>query len=71
MTRTDAFSFAIKKVLEAKREFIDGAAVKSLQITVSLNKDGQANINMTHRTEDTVIGCFDGVRRLTRYDFST
>lgn len=71
MTRTDAFAFAIKKVLEGKRAFIDAADVKSLQITVSLNKDGQANINMTHRTEDTVIGCFEGVRRLTRYDFST
>lgn len=71
MTRTDAFTFAIKKVMEGKRNFIDTCDVKSIQITVSLNKDGQANVNMTHRTEDTVIGCYDGVRRLDKYAFST
>ncbi len=71
MTRTDAFAFAIKKVMESKRNFIDTCDVRSIQITVSLNKDGQANVNMTHRTEDTVIGCYEGVRRMDKYSFST
>ena len=71
MTRTDAFLFAVKKVVEQQRSFIDGADVKSLQITVSLNRDGQANVNMTHRTEETVIGCFDGIKRMDRYNFTT
>lgn len=71
MTRADAFLFAIKKVMEGKRAFIDSCDVRSIQLTVSINKDGQANVNMTHRTEDTVIGCFDGVKRLERYNFTT
>lgn len=71
MTRTDAFLFAIRKVLDGKRSMIDACEVRSIQITVALSKDGQANVNMTHRTEETVIGCFDGVKRLERYDFSS
>lgn len=71
MTRADAFLFAIKKVLEGKRAFIDSCDVKSIQLTVSINSEGKASVNMTHRTEDTVIGCFDGVQRIERYNFTT
>lgn len=70
MTRTDAFLFAIKKIVDQQRAFIDGYDVRSMQITVSLNRDGQANVNITHRTEETVIGCFDGNKRMDRYNFT-
>lgn len=71
MTRTDAFLFAVKKVVEQQRVFIDSCDVRSLQITVSLNREGVANVNLTHRTEDTVVGCYEGNGRLTKYVFST
>ena len=71
MTRADAFLFAIKKVLDSKRNFIDACDVRSIQLTISLNREGQANVHMTHRTEDTVVGCFDGIKRLDRYNFTT
>lgn len=71
MTRTDAFLFAVKKVLDGQRGLIDSCEVRSIQITVALNRDGQANVHITHRTEDTVVGCFDGAKRLERYDFSS
>lgn len=70
MTRTDAFLFAIKKIVDQQRAFIDGYDVRSMQITVSLNRDGQANVNITHRTEETVLGCFDGNKRMDRYNFT-
>lgn len=71
MTRTDAFLFAVKKVVEQQRTFIDSCDVRSLQITVSLNREGVANVNLTHRTEDTVVGCYEGNGRLKKYLFST
>lgn len=71
MTRTDAFLFAVKKVMDQQRTFIDGCDVKSIQVTVSLNRDGQANVNISHRTEDTITGCYDGVKRHDRFSFST
>lgn len=71
MTRTDAFLFAVKKVVEQQRHFIDSCDVKSLQITVSLNRDGQANVNITHRTEETVVGCYQGNGRWDKHIFTT
>ena len=71
MTRTDAFLFAIKKVVEQRRAFIDACDVRSIQLTVSLNRDGQANVNISHRTEDTVVGCYQGNGRYDSYNFST
>lgn len=71
MTRTDAFLFAVKKVLDQQRNFIDSCDVKSIQVTVSLNRDGQANVKISHITEDTVMGCYEGTKRHDRFLFST
>ena len=69
MTRCDAFLFAIKKVMEQQRPFIDSCEVKSIQVTVSINKEGVANVNVSHRTEDTVVGCHQGNSRFDKYAF--
>lgn len=70
MTRTDAFLFAIKKVLTAHRTYIDGAEVRSIQLTVSLNSEGKANVTISPRTEDVVMDCYDGHARSERYVFT-
>ncbi len=69
MTKTDAFLFAIQKMLDQQRQFIDACDVKSIQLTVALNRDGQANVVMNQRTEDVVLGCFQGNSRNDRYAF--
>lgn len=70
MTRTDAFLFAISKVMEQQRQFIDACDVKSIQVIVSMGREGQANVNISHRTEDTVVGCYEGTKRHDRFKFS-
>lgn len=70
MTKTDAFLFAIRKMLDQQRQFIDTCDVKSIQLTVALNRDGQANVVMNQRTEDVVLGCFQGNSRNDRYAFA-
>lgn len=67
MTRTDAFLFAVKKIIEQQRAFIDSCDVKSIQVTVAINGEGKANVNISHRTESTVVGCYDGNGRVDRY----
>lgn len=69
MTRADAFLFAIKKVIDEQRALIDGHDVRSIQVTVSLGNEGKANVHISHRTEHTVVGCYDGIRRHDRYEF--
>lgn len=71
MTRSDAFLFAIRKVIEQQRNFIDACDVKSIQVIVALNSEGKANVNISHRTEDTVVGCYNGNGRYDKYLFST
>lgn len=71
MTRTDAFLFAVKKVMEQQRTFIDACDVKSIQMTVALDREGKASVNISHRTEDTIMGCYDGIKRHDRFSFST
>lgn len=70
MTRSDAFLFAIKKMMEQHRAYIDSHDVRSMQLTISINKAGDAHVVISPRSEDTVMGCFDGAKRLDRYDFS-
>lgn len=69
MTRTDAFLFAIKKALEEHRGYIDRSEIKSLQVTVILNSEGRARVDLSPRTETTVIGCFEGNGRTEKYAF--
>jgi hypothetical protein len=71
MTRTDAFLFAIKKTLERQREYIDRHEVKSIQLVISLNRNGEASVTLSPRTEDTVVGCYEGHARVTRHEFNT
>jgi len=69
MTRTDAFLFAIKKALEEHRGYIDRCEVKSLQLTVVLSSEGKAKVDLSQRTESTVVGCFEGNGRMEKYAF--
>lgn len=71
MTRTDAFIFAARKVIERQRGYIDGSNVRSIQLHIALDEHGKANVTVTPRTEETVIGCFDGNAKVERYSFST
>lgn len=71
MTRTDAFIFAAKKVIERQRGYLDGANVRSIQLHISLDENGKANVTVTPRTEETVVGCYDGNARIERHQFST
>jgi hypothetical protein len=71
MTRTDAFLFATRKVLEGKRQYIDHCEVRSIQLTITLNKEGVASAVLSQRSEETVVGCLDGISRVDRYNFST
>jgi hypothetical protein len=71
MTRTDAFLFAMKKVIEGKRTYIDSFDVRNIQINITISKDGIANAVVSQRSEETVVGCLDGVRKVDRYSFST
>lgn len=70
MTRTDAFMFALKKVLEQHRTYIDGQEVRSIQLTISLNRDGDANVVVSPRTEDTIVGCYEGHSRIEKFSFT-
>ncbi len=71
MTRTDAFLYAVKKVVERQRAYIDSVDVRSIQIHITLDHNGKANVVMTPRTEETVIGCYEGNTRVDRYQFGT
>jgi len=70
MTRTDAFLFAVKKVLEKRRAYVDSGDVKSLQLTFSMHANGSINVVVDMRAEDVVRDCYDGYGRMDRYDFS-
>lgn len=71
MTRTDAFLFAVKKIVETRRPYIDKFDVRTIQLTVSLSKDGNASVVINEKSEDIVIGCFDGNSRVSKYSFTT
>lgn len=71
MTRTDAFLFAIRKTMERQRSYIDQHEVRSIQLIISLNQKGEASVTLSPRTEDTVVGCYEGNARVSRYEFST
>ena len=62
--------FALKKVLEQHRTYIDGQEVRSIQLTISLSKDGNANVVVSPRTEDTIMGCYDGHSRIEKFSFT-
>lgn len=70
-TRTDAFLFAMEKVIESKRSYIDHFDVRNIQINITISKEGVANAVISQRSEETVVGCLDGVSRLDRYSFTT
>lgn len=69
LSRTEAFLFAIKKSLEARKD-IDGTDVNHMQIIVSMNREGHANVSISCRTETVVSHCLQGYARHDRYDFS-
>lgn len=71
LTRTDAFLFALKKVIEQHRAYIDSSEVRSLQLTIALNREGQANVTVSPKAEHTVIDCYDGPKRHDRFIFSS
>lgn len=71
MTRTDAFLFAIKKVIEGKRSYIDSFDVRNIQLNITISKDGVANAVISQRSEETVVGCLEGTARIDRYSFTT
>lgn len=70
MTRTDSFIFAIKKMLEEQREYIDSFEVKNLQINVTFNREGTASGFVMPKVEQTVVGCFEGYARRNGYVFA-
>ncbi len=71
MTRTDAFLFAVKKVIESRRAYIDQFGVQNIQLTIALNKAGDASVMISERAEDVVVGCFEGNGRVSKYSFTT
>lgn len=71
MTRTDAFQFAARKVIERQRPYIDMMNVKSIDIHITINEAGKANVIVTPRHEETIIGCHEGVQRIEKYSFNT
>lgn len=71
LSRTDAFCFAVKKALEKQRAIIDECEIRSVQITIALNRNGQANVTVSHRTEDVIMGCYDGYSRNDGYIFNS
>ena len=71
MTRTDAFLFAMKKVIEGKRTYIDHFDVRNIQLNITISKDGVANAVISQRSEETVVGCLEGISRIDKYSFTT
>jgi len=55
ISRTDAIQLACKQVLNDKRAFIDEHEVKSVQLTISISKNGTAHVLMDSRTESLVV----------------
>jgi hypothetical protein len=71
MTRTDAFLFAIKRAMEKRRAHMDVTNVQSLQIGITLSRDGQANVTIQTKEEYTVVDCFEGTARVDRFMFQS
>lgn len=69
-SRTDAMIYACKKVLSDHRQFLDTHNVRDVQLTITMNAQGEAHVTTSHRTETMVIGCFEGQARLERYQFN-
>lgn len=71
MTRTDAFVKAAKIVIESRKGYIDSFDVRSIQLTITLDKEGRASVVINQRSEDVVMGCLEGPSRISRFDFTT
>lgn len=71
MSKADAFIFATNKVLERQRRCIDDLNISSIQINISMSRDGRADATIAIKVEESVQGCFNGYSRVDKFVFST